>query len=118
MSADDARRTRLFALAPADSQTRAVPGEAVSMHSAVTALAPPGQLGGFPEEWQAAILLCQAPRAVAEIAASLHLPLTTVIQLLTELAARGLVHHQPPMTEHQATDVTLLRRIRSGLRAL
>jgi hypothetical protein len=41
-----------------------------------------------------------------------------VIGVLTELAARGLVHHQPPMTENQATDVTLLRRIRSGLQAL
>jgi hypothetical protein len=108
------RRTRLFALTPA---TGAAPSPLV-MHSFVTAAVPADQVGGLPQEWRTAVSLCRHPRAVAEVAARLGLPLTTVIGVLTELAARGLVHHQPPMTENQATDVTLLRRIRSGLQAL
>lgn len=108
------RRTRLFALTPAG----AAPQSPFAMHSLVTAAVPAEQAGGLPREWQSAMGLCQDSRAVAEVAARLGLPLTTVIGMLTELAARGLVHHQPPLTENQAADVTLLRRIKHGLQAL
>ncbi|MEY9846146.1 hypothetical protein ABH940_003231 [Streptacidiphilus sp. BW17] len=107
------RRTRLFALVPVPSAA----GPPLAMHSFVTA-APNAQPRGLPAEWRAALAMCEAPRAVAEIAARLGLPLVTVIAMLTELADRGLLHHQPPMTEHQAADVTFLRRVRSGLQAL
>jgi hypothetical protein len=115
---DGARRTRLFALASA----RVPPpggGEPLSMHSFVTAAVPPERAGGLPEEWQAALRICaDAPRAVAEVAARLHLPLSATVAMLTELAGRGLLHHQPPPNEEHAWDATLLHRIRQGLQAL
>ena len=114
MSHHSSRRTRLFALIPAVGATQSP----LAMHSFVTAAVPADQVGGLPREWQTAVDLCQESRAVAEVAARLGLPLTTVIGVLTELAVRGLVHHQPPLTENQATDVTLLRRIKRGLQAL
>ncbi|MET9087187.1 DUF742 domain-containing protein [Streptomyces sp. NPDC004237] len=117
--ADDARRSRLFALTPAQAARAPAEGEPLSMHSLVAATPWATHSVGLPEEWQAALALCaDAPRAVAELAARLRLPLSTVIAMLTELAARGLLHHQPPLTEDQAADVTLLHRIRRGLQAL
>jgi hypothetical protein len=88
------------------------------MHSIITAAVSIENLGGLPEEWQTSMRLCTAPRAIAEIAAVLRMPLTTVVEMFTELVARGLVHHQPPLTERQAADADLLRRIRKGLEDL
>lgn len=88
------------------------------MHSAVTAAVALEHTVGLPEEWQTAMRVCTASRAVAEVAAVLHMPLTAVLEMLTELVARGLVHHQPPLTERQAADFDLLRRIRKGLENL
>lgn len=119
MPGDSARPTRLFALAPAQTAThRSGHGEPLSMHSAVMAAAPADQAGGLPEEWQTAMHLCRDPRAVAEIAAVLHIPLTTVVAMFSELVARGLVHHQAPLTEDDACDTNLLRKIRKGLEDL
>jgi hypothetical protein len=109
-----ARRTRLFALAP-HSTAQDSP---FVMHAYVAAARPGQPVDGLPREWQAAIVMCQAPRAVAEVAARLELPLVTVTALLTELAAWGLVVHQPPMTKEEATDVAQLRRIRDALAAI
>ena len=119
MPGDSARRTRLYALAPISAGARTDgPGEPVSMHSAVTTAVPVEQAGGLPGEWQTAMRLCTAPRAVAEIAAVLRLPLSTVVHMFTELVTRGLVRHQAPLTEDQATDIDLLRKIRKGLENL
>lgn len=117
--ADDARRSRLFTLAPARTARAPAEGEPLSMHSLVAATESAAHTVGLPEEWQTALALCaDAPRAVAELAARLLLPLSTTIAMLTELTARGLLHHQPPLTEDQAADVTLLHKIRRGLQAL
>lgn len=107
------RPTRLFAL----TQARA-PDQALAMHAFVHATPTAVTAAGLPQEWTTAIGLCQAPRAVAEVAARMNLPLTTTTALLTELIHRNLIVHQPPMTESQTTDVLLLQRIKRGLQAL
>ena len=106
------RRTRLFALASA--HYGGADDAPISMDSAVVAVSSEAP-GTLPDEWQAALRLCPAPRAVAEIAACLDLPLTTTIHILTDLAHHGLIHHRPPMTDEEAADVVFLSRIRDAL---
>jgi hypothetical protein len=107
------RRTRLFALASAHYGDADDPP--ISMDSAVVAVSSK-QPGTLPDEWQATLRLCPAPRAVAEIASCLGLPLTTTIHILTDLAHHGLIHHRPPMTDEEAADVIFLNRVRDALK--
>jgi hypothetical protein len=106
------RRTRLFALA--STHYGDATDQPITMDSAVVAVSSE-QPGTLPDEWQAALRLCPAPRAVAEIASCLALPLTTTIHILTDLAHSGLIHHRPPMTDDEAADVIFLSRVRDAL---
>ncbi|MDI9887012.1 DUF742 domain-containing protein [Streptomyces sp. HNM0645] len=108
------RRTRLYALT--DGRTTA-PEDSLTMDTTVTAAVSPDTYDGLPSEWQAVLSLCMPPngRAVAEIAARMHMRLTPVILLLGELEDRGLVRHRSPLEEAETSNVHLLRRIRDNL---
>ncbi|MFP1627980.1 DUF742 domain-containing protein [Streptomyces sp. 5K101] len=108
------RRTRLYALT--DGRT-AGPHTVLTMDTTITAAVPADARGGLPTEWQAILAMCPAPdgRAVAEIAARMHMRLTPITVLLGELADRGLIHHRPPLEEAETTNVHLLMRIRDSL---
>ncbi|MFD0722366.1 DUF742 domain-containing protein [Streptomyces globosus] len=108
------RRTRLYALT--DGRT-AAPCTVMTMDTTITAAAPEDAWSGLPSEWRAVLAMCPAPdgRAVAEIAARMHIRLTPMALLLGELADRGLIHHRPPLDGAEAADVHLLRRIRDNL---
>ncbi|MBT2510531.1 DUF742 domain-containing protein [Streptomyces sp. ISL-98] len=108
------RRTRLYALT--DGRTTA-PHTVLSMDTTITAAVAEDALGGLPSEWQAILSMCPAPngRAVAEIAARMHMRLTPMAVLLGELADRGLIHHRAPLAEAETTNVHLLMRIRDNL---
>ncbi|AXE25293.1 hypothetical protein C0216_19225 [Streptomyces globosus] len=108
------RRTRLYALT--DGRT-AAPCTVMTMDTTITAAVPEDAWSGLPSEWRAVLAMCPAPdgRAVAEIAARMHIRLTPMALLLGELADRGLIHHRPPLDGAEAADVHLLRRIRDNL---
>ncbi|MEU6867634.1 DUF742 domain-containing protein [Streptomyces sp. NPDC046876] len=108
------RRTRLYALT--DGRT-AAPCTALTMDTTITAAVDPDADSGLPTEWRTVLALCPAPdgRAVAELAARMHIRLTPMTLLLGELADRGLIHHRPPLEGAETTNVHLLRRIRDNL---
>ncbi|MCB5165580.1 DUF742 domain-containing protein [Streptomyces bambusae] len=108
------RRTRLYALT--DGRT-AAECTVLTMDTTITAAADPDADSGLPSEWRAVLALCRAPqgRAVAELAARMHIRLTPMTLLLGELADRGLVHHRPPLAGAETSNVHLLMRIRDNL---
>ncbi|MCM1968320.1 MULTISPECIES: DUF742 domain-containing protein [unclassified Streptomyces] len=108
------RRTRLYALT--DGRT-AVPHTVLTMDTTITAAVAEDARAGLPTEWQEILAMCEAPggRAVAEIAARMHIRLTPMTLLLGELADRGLIHHRPPLGGAETTDVDLLMRIRDNI---
>ncbi|WP_307666082.1 DUF742 domain-containing protein [Streptomyces sp. V1I1] len=95
----------------------AAPHTVLTMDTTITAVVGADAHGGLPTEWQAILSMCPAPdgRAVAEIAARMHMRLTPMTVLLGELADRGLIHHRPPLAEAETTNVHLLMRIRDSL---
>ncbi|MFI8390050.1 DUF742 domain-containing protein [Streptomyces sp. NPDC085540] len=108
------RRTRLYALT--DGRTAAA-HSVLTMDTTITAAADGEVDGTLPTEWQEILAMCAPPggRAVAEIAARMHIRLTPMTLLLGELADRGLIHHRPPLAAAETTDVHLLMRIRDSL---
>lgn len=108
------RRTRLYALT--DGRT-AAPHTVLTMDTTITAAVAADAHGGLPTEWQAILSMCPPPngRAVAEIAARMHMRLTPMTVLLGELADRGLIDHRPPLEGAETTNVHLLMRIRDSL---
>lgn len=83
----------------------------------ITATVAPNAHGSLPTEWQAILAMCQPPngRAVAEIAARMHMRLTPTTVLLGELFDRGLIHYRPPLEAAETSNVHLLTRIRDSL---
>ncbi|MFE7302765.1 DUF742 domain-containing protein [Streptomyces sp. NPDC057579] len=108
------RRPRLYALT--DGRTTA-PGVALTMDTLITATVAADADGSLSTEWQAILAMCQPPngRAVAEIAARMHMRLTPMVLLLSELAERGLIHHRPPLRATETSNVHLLMKIRDNL---
>ncbi|MFH8682980.1 DUF742 domain-containing protein [Streptomyces lydicus] len=108
------RRPRLYALT--DGRTTA-PRTVLTMDTLITATAEADADGSLATEWQAILAMCQPPngRAVAEIAARMHIRLTPMTVLLSELADRGLIHHRPPLEAAETSNVHLLMRIRDNL---
>ncbi|WP_351233219.1 DUF742 domain-containing protein [Streptomyces sp. NPDC002133] len=108
------RRTRLYALT--DGRTTAS-HTALTMDTTVTSVVSTDACDGLPSEWQAVLSMCTPPngRAVAEIAARMHMRLTPMILLLGELEDRGLIRHRSPLEEAETTNVHVLMRIRDNL---
>jgi DNA-binding MarR family transcriptional regulator len=108
------RRTRLYALT--DGRT-AAPRTVLSMDTMITATVAADADGSLSSEWQAILAMCRPPdgRAVAEIAARMHMRLTPMTVVLGELADRGLIHHRPPLEAAETSNVHLLMRIRDSL---
>ncbi|WP_309144280.1 DUF742 domain-containing protein [Streptomyces sp. BR123] len=108
------RRTRLYALT--DGRTDAS-CTVLTMDTTITAAVSEEAWSGLPSEWRAVLAMCVPPdgRAVAEIAARMHIRLTPMTMLLGELTDRGLIHHQPPLEGAETTNVHLLMRIRDNL---
>ncbi len=69
-------------------------------------------------EYQAISQLCRQVRSVAEISALLRMPLGVARVLIADMAAEGLVRVHQPQLDDGKPDVTVLERVRSGLRRL
>ncbi|MDN3293442.1 DUF742 domain-containing protein [Streptomyces ficellus] len=108
------RRARLYALT--DGRTAAA-RTVLTMDTMITATVAADDHGGLSSEWQAILAMCRPPngRAVAEIAARMHMRLTPMTVLLGELLDRGLIHHRPPLEAAETSNVHLLTRIRDSL---
>jgi glyoxylate carboligase len=78
-----------------------------------TGAAPRAPLG--PEHSQA-LMLCQSPTSVAEIAAHLRLPATVTKILLSDLVDCGAITARPPDSFDNPTDRFLLEAVLDGLR--
>jgi hypothetical protein len=80
----------------------------------VPALAVPG-----PAHRYASIVeLCAVPRSVAEVAASLSVPLCVIRVLLADLVRMGVVTVSQQPCPGAGLDAALLERVRGGLRRL
>lgn len=82
-----------------------------------------GVLGtrGLQPEHRTVLELCQEPRAVAEIAAGLDLPVSVTKILIGDLIGTGRVLARPPLSfrpEGGSIDMTILQAVRDGLRKL
>jgi hypothetical protein len=62
--------------------------------------------------------LCRRPVAVADIASDMDLPLGVVRVLLSDLRHRGLITVSRPAYQHEAPDVSVMRSVLDGLKAL
>jgi hypothetical protein len=94
-------------------------GDRLALDAAVEAVAAPDRLGpGAAPEARRIMTLCTAPVSIAELAARLPLPVGAVRVLVGDLTSMGAiaVRSQPPPSS--ATDVTLLKRLLDGIRAL
>lgn len=81
----------------------------------------PAGLRGLQPEHRTVLGLCHEPRAVAEIAAGLDLPVSVTKILVGDLIGAGLARSRPPatfITEDGAPDMALLQAVRDGLRKL
>ncbi|MEV6908394.1 DUF742 domain-containing protein [Amycolatopsis sp. NPDC051071] len=70
-------------------------------------------------EYQRITRLCARPTALAEIAATLHLPIGVTRVLVSDLADRGVLHIQPPDDHDDGGPApATLERVLQGLRTL
>jgi len=96
----------------------AAPGDRLALDAALEAKAGPEQLDATSTpEARRIVTLCAAPVSLAELAARLPLPVGAVRVLVGDLTASGAVAVRSQAPE-AATDVTLLKRLLDGIRAL
>ncbi|MER7394739.1 DUF742 domain-containing protein [Streptomyces sp. NPDC000151] len=69
-------------------------------------------------EQAALIAMCDYPLSVAEISAHLHLPVSVITALLTDLLASGHVEARAPVPAASLPDVELLEAVMHGLQNL
>jgi hypothetical protein len=96
----------------------AAPGDRLALDAALEAMWSPERLDPTcTPEARRIVTLCAEPVSLAELAARLPLPVGAVRVLVGDLTASGAVavRSQPP---DAATDVTLLKRLLDGIRAL
>lgn len=64
------------------------------------------------------VALCQRPMSLAEVAASLQLPISAAQILVSDLFDEGLLDlHQPSLSDDGRPEVDVLRRLITGLKA-
>lgn len=82
-----------------------------------TRTAAPGQPGLGPEHL-AILRLCPRPISVAEIAATLNLPVGTIRVLLGDLLDQGLIHLREPRPATVLPDESVFQAVINGLQSL
>ncbi|MFH9424015.1 DUF742 domain-containing protein [Streptomyces sp. NPDC017529] len=85
----------------------------------VTLIVSRGEAGpGMQPEPAAIIRICDYPLSVAEISAYLHLPVSVITVLLTDLLASGHVEARASVLTQSLPDVELLEAVMHGLQNL
>jgi hypothetical protein len=94
-------------------------GARVALDAAVEARRRPEQLDATATpEARRIVALCVAPVSLAELAARLPLPVGAVRVLIGDLTVAGAVAVRDTVVPDGATDVSLLKRLLDGIRAL
>lgn len=103
---------------------RTRPVQDIALEALVSAT-PAGRAHGIdPEPERERILrMCRAPRSVAEVAAIVRIPLGVARVLVADLESENLVHVADPHAAYTGTtaparDLSVLERVRDGLRRL
>ncbi|WP_030665680.1 DUF742 domain-containing protein [Streptomyces rimosus] len=85
----------------------------------VTLIVSRGEAGpGMQPELAAIVRICDYPLSVAELSAYLHLPVSVVTVLLTELLASGHVEARASVPAKSLPDIELLEAVMHGLQNL
>ncbi|KOT88149.1 hypothetical protein ADK86_33475 [Streptomyces sp. NRRL F-5755] len=85
----------------------------------VTLIVSRGEAGpGMQPELAAIVRICDYPLSVAEVSAYLHLPVSVVTVLLTELLASGHVEARASVPAKSLPDIELLEAVMHGLQNL
>ncbi|MFF2326523.1 MULTISPECIES: DUF742 domain-containing protein [unclassified Streptomyces] len=79
---------------------------------------PDGDRTLSPEHVEIVELCCGMPQSIAELAAGLDLPVGVVRVLVGDLVEDELVHVTRPVPPAELPDVSILREVINGLRAL
>lgn len=103
---------------------RTRPVQEIALEALVSAT-PAGKAHGIdPEPERERILrMCRSPRSVAEVAALVRIPLGVARVLVADLESESLVHVADPHAAYTGTtaparDLSILERVRDGLRRL
>ncbi|MFD7662117.1 DUF742 domain-containing protein [Streptomyces sp. NPDC059788] len=85
----------------------------------VTLIVSRGEAGpGMQPELAAIVRICGYPLSVAEISAYLHLPVSVITVLLTDLLASGHVEARASVPAKSLPDIELLEAVMHGLQNL
>ncbi|MEV1053838.1 DUF742 domain-containing protein [Streptomyces sp. NPDC049887] len=76
------------------------------------------QVRALSPEHRQILRLCAEPRAVAEVAAHLDLPVSVIAIMLSDLLDESLITAHPPVSMPRSAGIDLLRRLRDGLARL
>ncbi|NYI08356.1 DUF742 domain-containing protein [Allostreptomyces psammosilenae] len=77
-----------------------------------------GSSAGLPPEQASIVEMCRWPRAVAEVAATVNLPVSATKILLSDLLDAGLITARAPVSVARRPDVSLLQAVINGLQRL
>ncbi|MFI1166284.1 DUF742 domain-containing protein [Streptomyces sp. NPDC020801] len=89
----------------------------ITLVTTVDAPAPHSPRPLSPEQREI-LLMCTTPKAVAEVAARLDLPVSVATVMLSDMLDEGLVTAHPPDGAEEGPGPALLRRVREGLARL
>ena len=98
---------------------RARPANAeLDMMTMLCSMRPPNQVSGYPVEHERVIDLCQQAMSLAELAATLDVPVVVAKVLVSDLVDAGDLVIRPPVTAVAAPDTHLLQAVLDGIRRL
>ncbi|WP_327321942.1 DUF742 domain-containing protein [Streptomyces sp. NBC_01210] len=78
----------------------------------------PRRTRALPPEHRQIVQMCTMPKAVAEVAALLDLPVSVATILLSDLLDEGLITAHAPVSASEDGGLALLHRVRDGLARL
>ncbi|MFH8409715.1 DUF742 domain-containing protein [Streptomyces sp. NPDC018019] len=111
---DEGGPERLYVITPGRKES-----ERQAPLDVVTLIVSRGEAGpGMQPELAAIVRICGYPLSVAEISAYLHLPVSAVTVLLTDLLASGHVEARASVPAKSLPDVELLEAVMHGLQNL
>jgi hypothetical protein len=94
-------------------------GHNLDMLTVVAAAQPAPRLRRSEPEYRDILRLCQLPISVAEVSATLHLPLAVTKILVGDLINEGNLIFRAPVQHHTGlNDVRLLRAVLDGIRRI
>lgn len=90
----------------------------LDMITMVHAMRPSSAASGYSVEHERVVDLCQQALSVAELAATLDVPLVTAKVLVSDLVDAGDLAIRPPVNSAAAPDTQLLQAVLDGIRRL